>query len=94
MEIGKDAIMEKIESDTFKKIVEERQTELGNDVGENFISKVSIELDRLPSGEADRSFSSKDLYEEVLKMKDLENFIKVFLITVVIRTNAIIVLLL
>jgi len=71
MEIGKDAIMEKIESDTFKKIVEERQTELGNDVGENFISKVSIELDRLPSGEADRSFSSKDLYEEVLKMKDL-----------------------
>ena len=70
MEIGKDAIMEKIESDTFKKIVEERQTELGNDVGENFISKVSIELDRLPSGEADRSYSSKNLYEKVLEMKD------------------------
>jgi len=70
MEIGKDAIMEKLESDTFKKIVEERQTELDNEVGENFISKVSIELDRLPSGEMSKSLASTDLYKKILKIKE------------------------
>jgi hypothetical protein len=71
MEIGKDAIMEKLESDTFKKIVQERQTELGNEVGENFISKISVELDRLPSGEMSKSYSSVELFHRAKKIPGL-----------------------